>query len=214
MCTRINDLVPEDAETGVGLALRDEHGRYLFFLAGTKFACPPGELFYAGVGGHREKGESWIECAHREATEELGVDVELLPSDVTWIVSAGGEVEHTVLTDEPRPMALYRMIHPEGAPHAGETYHIVIYNSALTAPPTDLPIDEVRGVIALTPDQVVRGPGRKPSIDQLVREGADILSLAEPVDMNTRLYPVGTAAALASVLRQSGVNTPLLKTNN
>ncbi len=80
MTARISDLIPEGAETGVGLALRDERGRYLFFLAGTKFDCPPGELFYAGIGGHREDGESWVECAHREAIEEIGVDVELLHS--------------------------------------------------------------------------------------------------------------------------------------
>ena len=79
MLPSIADLIPEGAESGVGLALRDRQGRYLFFLAGTKFDCPPGELFYAGIGGHKEEGETWVECAHREAVEEIGVAVELLP---------------------------------------------------------------------------------------------------------------------------------------
>ena len=203
MSTCIDDLVPEGAESGVGLALQDSLGRYLFFLAGTKFTCPPGELFYAGIGGHREEGETWIECAHREAIEEIGVDVDLLPSDDTWLVSSDSEVEPIVVSDEPCPMALYRMIHPESAPRAGETYHIVIYRAALLEPPSDLPIDEVRGIIALTWEQVIQGPNRKPSITQLVSEGAEVLSLAEPVDMNTLIFPIGTAAALASVLRQA-----------
>lgn len=196
-------MVPEDAETGVGLALRDRRGRYLFFLAGTRFDCPPGELFYAGIGGHMEEGESWVECAHREAIEELGVDVELLPSEDTWIVSSEGEAERAVISDEPRPMALYRMVHPEGSPRPGGIYHIVIYAAELLEPPAELPIDEVRGVIALTREQVVRGPLGKPSIAKLVSEGAEIISLAEPVEMDTLIYPIGTASALAAVLRQS-----------
>ena len=202
MSTCIDDLVPEGAESGVGLALQDSLGRYLFFLAGTKFTCPPGELFYAGIGGHREEGETWIECAHREAIEEIGVDVDLLPSDDTWLVSSDGEAERIVVSDEPRPMALYRMIHPESAPRAGETYYIVIYRAALLEPPSEMPIEEVRGIIALTWEQVIQGPNRKPSITQLVSEGAEVLSLAEPIDMNTHIYPVGTAAALAAVLRE------------
>ncbi len=206
MCPRIGDLIPEGAETGVGLALRDRQGRYLFFLAGTKFTCPPGELFYAGIGGHMEEGESWVECAHREAIEELGVDVELLPSDNTWMVSSNGEARQLDISDEPRPLALYLMIHPQGAPRPGDTYHIVIYQSELLESPGELPIDEVRGVIALTREQVMRGPRRKPSIAGLVSEGAEIVALAETVDLNTVLYPIGTASALASVLGQIAAN--------
>ena len=203
MNAQISDLIPEDAETGVGLALQDRQGRYLFFLAGTKFDCPPGELFYAGVGGHREEGESWIECAHREAIEELGVDVELLTSPSTWRISMDGGAELISVSDEPRPMALYEMVHPQGSPSAGGIYHIVIYSGALLQPPSDLPIDEVRAVIALTREQVALGPQRKPAISELISEGAEIVSLAKPVDMNTRVYPVGTAAALAAILRQT-----------
>ncbi len=199
----INDLIPEGAETGVGLALRDSDGRYLFFLAGTKFDCPPGELFYAGIGGHREEGESWVECAHREAIEEIGVDVELQSSHSTWRISSDGDAESISVSDEPRPIALYRMIHPEGSPRAGDTYHIVIYVAALLEPPGELPIDEVRGIIALTREQVIEGPQRKPSIAELSREGAEVVGLAEPVDVNTYVYPIGTAAALAAVLRQA-----------
>ena len=202
MAAYINDLIPQNAETGVGLALRDDHGRYLFFLAGTKFACPPGELFYAGIGGHRERGETWVQCAHREATEELGANIELLPSSDTWLVSSDDEPRRIAISDDPRPMALYEMVHPEGAPRAGRIYHIVIYEAALLQPHGQLPIDEVRAVIALTREQVIQGPRRKPSLAKLIQEGAEIATLAEPIDLNTRIYPIGTAAALAAIFRQ------------
>ena len=200
MSTYIDDLIPEGAETGVGLALRDRQGRYLFFLAGTKFDCPPGELFYAGIGGHVEEGESWVECAHREAIEEIGADIELLSADNTWIVSSSGETMQAVVFDQPRPFALYRMINPEVSPRAGDTYHIVIYSSALREPPGEMPIEEIRGVIALTREQVVKGPNRRPSLSELISEGAEVIATAKSLDFDTVVYPIGTAAALASVL--------------
>lgn len=200
MFPSIDDLIPEGAETGVGLALQDRQGKYLFFLAGTKFDCPPGELFYAGIGGHREEGESWVECAHREAIEEIGVDVELLPSNDTLIVSSEGESERINVRDEPRPLALYRMTHPANTLRAGDTYHIVIYKAVLLGLPAAMPLDEVRGIVALTQGQVVLGTQRKPSLAELLDEGAELVAVATPVGMNTRLYPVGTAAALAAIL--------------
>ena len=179
MSVCIDDLIPEGAETGVGLVLRDWAGRYLFFIAGTQFTCPPGELFYAGIGGHREEGESWVECAHREAMEELGVDVELIASDVTWIVSSSGDARQLDVSDQPRPVAIYEMLNREGSPRAGCIYHIVIYESKLLEPPGQLPLDEVRAVIALTREQVVRATLRKRSIVELIEEGAEIVASAE-----------------------------------
>jgi 8-oxo-dGTP pyrophosphatase MutT (NUDIX family) len=73
----ITDFATGSTDSGVALALRDEKGRYLFCLAGTRHNCPPGELFYIGVGGHREQNEDWLTCAHREAVEEIGVDIHL-----------------------------------------------------------------------------------------------------------------------------------------
>jgi len=84
MIRSIDDFAPQGVEAGVGLALQDDAGRYLFFLAGTRHHCPPGELFYAGIGGHREEGEYWMACTQREACEEIGVGVEILSADRTW----------------------------------------------------------------------------------------------------------------------------------
>jgi 8-oxo-dGTP pyrophosphatase MutT (NUDIX family) len=201
------DLVPEGAEAGVGLALQDGAGRYLFFLAGTRHGCPPGERFYAGIGGHREAGEEWVACAHREAQEEVGVDVELLPAPTTWYLPHGSAPQRVEVADRPRPLALYEMVHPAGTPRAGELYRIVIYRARLGGPPRDLPPDEVGGVLALTAEQVVRGLEGPVSLGELLAAGAAWVAgpqPAGPAALALRLYPLGTARALGHVLRELG----------
>ena len=196
----IADFCPRGAKAGVGLALQDDRGRYLFFLAGKRNFCPPGELFYAGIGGHREDGEDWLACAHREALEEVGTDVDILSAPVTWYIPRHRPARQVEVTDRPRPLALYEMIHPPGTPCAGEVYRIVVYQARLNSLPRNLAEDEVLAIVALTREQVIRGPNRKPTLAELLDEGAQIVASAEPLDGQTRLYPLGTASALAYVL--------------
>ncbi|MCD5417401.1 NUDIX hydrolase [Candidatus Bipolaricaulota bacterium] len=197
----IADFVSDNTEAGVGLALQDDKGRYLFFLAGTRHSCPPGELFYAGIGGHREEGEDWLTCAYREANEEIGTDIEILSAPITWYIPQHDSIQQLEVIDQPRPLAFYEMIHPPGTPRADKPYCIVIFKARLCGLPKDLPQDELQGVIALTAEQVIRGPERKPALAQLIDEGASLVAGGETVNGHVRLYPIGTAMALAYVLR-------------
>jgi 8-oxo-dGTP pyrophosphatase MutT (NUDIX family) len=196
----IADFAPEGTETGVGLALQDDSEHYLFFLAGTRHRCLPGELFYAGIGGHREAGEDWLTCAHREAKEEIGTEVDIVPASVTWYVPQQGPVQRVEVSDQPQPFALYEMVHPPGTPRAGELYRIVIYKAHLRDKPKDLPPDEVLGVIALTERQVIRGLEGRRMLAELLDEGAWLVAGEGSVDLRVRLDPLGTARALAHVL--------------
>lgn len=199
----ISDFCPEGTEAGVGLALHTDEGRYLFMLAGTQLCCPPGERFYAGIGGHREQGEDWLACAHREALEEMGTDVEILSAPETWYMPHDNPAGRVEVRDLPRPLALYGMIHPPGTPRAGAVYRIVVYQAQLQGPPQRLQAAEVLAIIALTQEQVIQGAERKPTLARLLDEGAWIVASARPIDRQTRLYPLGTARALAHVLRHT-----------
>ena len=201
MIRTIADFAPDGTEFGVGLVLQDNAGRYLFFLAGTRHRCPPGELFYAGIGGHREAGEDWLMCAHREAKEEVGTDIDILSVPGTWYVPQQGPVRHVEVRDRPRPFALYEMIHPPDTPRAGQLYRLVIFKARLHGTPKELPSDEVQCVIALTKEQVRQSLEREAVLAELLDEGAVLMAGETGVDPQVRLYPLGTARALALLLR-------------
>lgn len=200
MIASITDFAPEGVEAGTGLALQDTTGRYIFFLAGTRHQCPPNQLFYAGIGGHREPGEGWLACARREAREEIGAEIDIFPSPVTWYIPHQAPLQQLTLTDRPRPLALYEMIHSPDAPRAGQLYRLVLFRARLRSLPASLAPEEVRGLIALTKEQVIGGLAIKPTLSQLLAEGAAIVAGAENVDPHTRLFPLGTAAALGQIL--------------
>ena len=68
---------------------------------------------------------------------------------------------------------------------------------------TTLSRAELQGVIALTAEQVIRGPERRPTLAELIDEGALVVAGGETVNRQARLYPIGTAMALAHVLRHA-----------
>lgn len=202
MIRTIADFAPDDTESGVELVIQNNDGRYLFFLAGDRHHCPLGELFYAGIGGHREVGEDWTSCAHREAKEEIGVDIEIRSSTISWHIPEQGPIERVEIRDRPKPYILYEMIHPPGAPRAGKSYRVVIFKARLHDMPGALSPDEVKGIIAMTREQVIQGLDRKPLLTDLLAEGALLLAGEKVIARRVRLYPLGTAKALSLLLRQ------------
>lgn len=201
MTKLLEELIPEHSEVGVGLALQDNQGKYLFFLAGTRHSCAQGELFYAGIGGHVEPGEDYLACAHREAMEELGAKINIVPVRESWFVSKDRIIEPIDTNIEPRPIALFEMIHPPKTPNQGKIYRIIIFAAHLMGYPQNMPIDEVRGVIGLTREQVIRSLEKKSTIAELVDEGALLITSDNSLNSDLQLYPIGSAKALALIFK-------------
>ena len=63
------------------------------------------EAAVVGVGGKLERGETVLECVKRECREEINADVEILDSEVTYVVTDEYIREFTLskFVDEPRP---------------------------------------------------------------------------------------------------------------
>jgi len=74
---------------GASAIVRDEEA-YYFEISKAKFWTEEDDgrisVGIGGIGGHIEEGENEIACLHREAREELGVDLRVLHSDETHLL--------------------------------------------------------------------------------------------------------------------------------
>ncbi len=81
----------------------------LITLSWSKVASTPPTLCVGGVGGGQEPQEDIWTCAHREALEELGHSVDLIPSRTTYAHDMDtGKISKTVCVDLTPPFALQR----------------------------------------------------------------------------------------------------------
>ncbi|HEY0460776.1 MAG TPA: NUDIX hydrolase [Pyrinomonadaceae bacterium] len=186
---------------GAGLVLQYEDGKYIFALAGTKYNCEPGEIFYCGIGGHLEANEDLPECAHREALEEIGVRVKILSSDETWYLPDKKTCQKVEVLEEPKPLAIYRMNYMT-TQNGNINNWIVIYEAVLLERSIKIAAEEVLGLITLTKEQIISGLVRRPTIRKLLDGGAQIIAGAAAGDETLRCYPIGTAEALSIIFKR------------
>ena len=197
----IINYIPKNAEMGVGLNILEED-HHLFYLPGDRHDLSPDESFYAGIGGHMEENESLLDCAQREAIEEIGVPVKVMSSLKTYYLPHNKSeiIKEIEINDNPQPYALYEMIYPEGTPHQGNVYYIIIYKAELIKRPKRFKKDEVKAIIGLTKEQIDKSLQRKPTIQKLLNEGALFIGNKNEVQLDIKVYPIGTAKAIAKII--------------
>jgi 8-oxo-dGTP pyrophosphatase MutT (NUDIX family) len=85
-------------------------GQLLCTLGTEGLPEPPGRFRWrvGGVGGGQEPGEDIWQCAGREALEELGQRVLLVPSPVTYLGDVGARPVPVRCTDGPAPFCVHR----------------------------------------------------------------------------------------------------------
>jgi hypothetical protein len=77
----------------------------------------------------------------------------------------------------------------------------VVFNARLNGVPSDLSLEELQGIIALTLEQVIQGKATKQTLADLMIHGACLLAGEALLDLHTQLYPDGTANASGNILR-------------
>ncbi len=172
------------------------HGSYFVFQTGLNRRGDA--LGVVRLGGHVERGETAIECAKREASEEGCVDIDVESVTGTWsYVPAGDDFELSPVDDElvqPTPLLIASM-----APGRGLS---VTYFACCTTEPR--PGHETQAIIFLTTTDVEWITTEKVRLADFLGRGGRI---TEAVDLprGLLLQPHGQLRALGQLLRVGAI---------
>jgi len=197
----LNEYIPIDSEKGTGLILK-HRDLYLFHVSGRKHLTEPGERFFAGVGGHCEDGESFIEAVQREAIEEIGRNIKIVHSAETYFVDSEGEIIDILKLPLLAPKMIYKMIDYHRERPKDKTYFIACFEAEIADDcPFDLDPEEASALIAIPAELLIQSLEWKIGAKEIVDSGGIIM--VGCLENDTLLFPLGTAVALAHFLKSN-----------
>ncbi|MFW6172521.1 MAG: NUDIX hydrolase [Elusimicrobiota bacterium] len=193
----LDTLLPRNGLKGTGLIAKiGEH--YVFLTSGKKHKTLEHEKFFFGIGGHLEKGENFREAIKREAQEEIGSEIHLLDSDVTFHVNVYKRIKRLNLSDTVHPYIVYEMKNKR----YNTIYYVTIFKAEILSEPYINDRNECSAVIGLTKEQIKRYHDKKPLVEKVLLEGGKIFD--GELDDKTKLFPIGTPCAFGLLLRRTG----------
>jgi 8-oxo-dGTP pyrophosphatase MutT (NUDIX family) len=174
----LDDLIPMGTFVGASLIL-PAGGRLLYGCRPPQFEGTRQVVELTGIGGRLEPSDdSLIASVSREAQEELGCEVEVVPSPETIVVRGPGRVQRVELEGAERPTAVVfrRFRTPPHAPwhadHRGEA-HLVVFQAQLLGEPR--PAAELPALAWLSPAHVVATAHHDLPLRQLLDGGAELI---------------------------------------
>ena len=181
--TSIYDFVPARQIGGVSLIV-PHAGRFLFGLRrlGQDGAGQTVEI--TAIGGKRENSDPSLEaCAQREAYEEIGCRIRVIPSVETTVIRGPRENQRIKFSEDERPIALiFRHFNTP----AHDPWHIsgtqpgcvAVFLASLAGNPS--PTGELPALIWLRPEQILQTAQQDVRLRDLIATGAQLIDNNSP----------------------------------
>jgi len=200
---KLSEIIPADIFVGTSLILR-QGDRFLYGIRAARQAESGQILELTGIGGGLEdEDHSLSSGAIREAREEIGCRVNLIPSPTTFIVCGKDDVEQLMLMGDEQPAAVvfrkYRTPphQPWHQDNQGEAC-LVVFMAEIDGQPW--PSMELPHLIWLKPEQILETAREDVPLRKLLNSGAELIVgdlEAPPESYLVRLTDSQEAVALA-----------------
>ena len=171
----LSQLVPRDIFVGTSLILRQE-GRFLYGLRPARREGDRFILELTGIGGGLEMEDASISAGVvREAREEMGCDVRLIPCQTTLVVRGPQDIEWVSFEAGERPaVVVFRRYRtpphqPWHSENKGEAC-LIVFAAELQGEPR--PAMELPHLIWLAPEQVLETGQDDVPLARLLEQGA------------------------------------------
>lgn len=155
----------------------------------------PGVSAFAGVGGHLDPGEGWMQAVVREALEEAHCHISLGDSAVTYLCRQGAPPQPIAYRwhEAQRPLlvwvATFQLRRGPDRQRVPVTMVNAVFRAAAMNPPQ--PDAEIKSLLLLDQDLLLYTYARPRTVGDLLARGAQVIG--EQLDPDVRLAPGGSA---------------------
>jgi 8-oxo-dGTP pyrophosphatase MutT (NUDIX family) len=205
--TSLDELIAEPERAVVAGCLKTRAGQYVFVIPRRYLAENGRDIRYHCPGGKPTAGEGLVAALHRELREELGVEVDVVSSQlVTRYVTSYVEQKPLRVTDKPQPAIVYNRIREDDPNLGSSDQWIVAWDVSLRPadegePSKIRPRSEIGAVLYLSPELLNATATRRVSYREIqgAKDGSKLVVMQGlGFDAEKSAVPTGVASILAS----------------